>query len=179
MMWLELAYGNYGLLKKGRIEFRFFDSLNFWGTNGMLYEYLCVAFLRENYCLQIDLVDYRNKVLISKKEKGLTDEYKKLFPVCFFLPEINMNSDILTTKESYLRHACNEYHRLSQFILKNGMKLKKYVPGIFKEFLRVLAKEGGDKLIYHVNGLLENLRRYPGGLFEVSDELFLSEKDLI
>ncbi|MEZ3462646.1 MAG: ATP-binding protein [Lachnospiraceae bacterium] len=167
------------LLKKGRIEFRFFDSLNFWGTNGMLYEYLCAAFLRENYCLQIDLVDYRNKVLISKKEKGLTDEYKKLFPVCFFLPEINMNSDILTTKESYLRHACNEYHRLSQFILKNGMKLKKYVPGIFKEFLRVLAKEGGDKLIYHVNGLLENLRRYPGGLFEVSDELFLSEKDLI
>lgn len=90
-----------------------------------------------------------------------------------------MNSAILTTKENYLRHACNEYHRLSQFILKNGMKLKKYVPGIFREFLRALAGEGGGALIDRVNGLLENLRRYPGGLFEVSDELFLSEKDLI
>lgn len=30
-----------------------------------------------------------------------------------------------------------------------------------------------------MNGLLENLRKFPGGHFAISDELFLSEKDLV
>lgn len=153
---------------------------NYWGAGrDNVYEYLCAAFLRKNYMLQIQFEDFLSKIFISKQTKEVPDVYQDLFPAFFFLPEINNECSILTTTRSYTRYACNEYHRLSRFILKNGMNLKRYVPGIFRELLRVLAEEDGDELIAGVNSLLESLRKYPGGLFEVSEELFISEKDLV
>ncbi len=177
------------LLTKEKIQYnsspKFLCKKFFWSEDWNLYKYLCAAFLRDNYKLQIlfESFNFRgfisSKVFISKKEKDLSDNYKKLFPVCFFLPEINSNCNILTTKFLSDRYACNEYHRLSQFILKNAMKLNKYVPGIFKELLRTLMEKEEDELIDNVNSLLVSLRKFPGGLFEVPEELFLSEKDLI
>lgn len=171
------------LLYKEKIELRTYPNLSnkhySYIRNKQLYKNLCAAFLRENYQLEIKIRSDDSPVFISKKEKELSDDYKKLFPACFFLPDINKNTAILTTKDVYYRYACNEYHRLSQFIINNGVELKKYVPGIFKEFLRTLAEDERDELIHNVNSLLENLRKYPGGRFEVPDELFLSEKDLI
>ena len=155
------------------------SNKTFWGKNKSLYEYLCAAFLRENYLLQVQFASYKSEIFISKKKKEISDDYKNLFPACFFLPEINNNCNILTNKSIYQRCACNEYHRLSQYILKYGIELKRYVSGIFRELLRILAQEEGDELIDGINSLLESLRKFPGGLFEVSDELFLSEKDLI
>lgn len=154
-------------------------SNKYWWNIDKLYEYICAAFLRENYLLQIEFASYGIKVYISKKEKEVSDEYKKIFPVCFFLPEMNCNGDILTVRRVLYRYACNEYHRLSQFLLKNGMQLNKCVPGIFRELLRTLAEDEADELIDNVNRLLENLRKYPGGKFEVPEELFLTEKDLL
>ena len=171
------------LLEKEKIKYNSYPqitnkSYDFW-RNKNLYDYLCVAFLRENYLLQINFETYSKGVFISKKEKGLSNDYKKIFPANFFLPEMNNNCAILTSNRVYWRYACNEYHRLSQFILKNGNELNKYVPGIFKELLRVLAEDEGDKMIGNVNRLLENLRKFPGRLFEVPEELFLSKEDLI
>ena len=145
--------------------------------NHYLYEYLCVAYLRENYLLQVDFNG--GGMFISNKKREISDNYKKLFPACFFLPELHHNSTILTVKNKNKRYACTEYHRLSQFIIKYGTELKKYVPGIFRELLRTLAEKDEEELINRVNALLEDLRKYPGELFEIPDELFLSEKDLL
>lgn len=147
--------------------------------NENLYKYLCAAFLRENYLLQIEFTSYDSEVYISKKDKEVSDEYKKFFSACFFLPEVNNNGDILTNEDALYRYACNEYHKLSQFLLKNGMRLNKYVPGIFRELLRTLAEDDAGKLIDNVNRLLDNLRKYLGGKFEVPEELSLTEKDLL
>lgn len=170
------------LLKKEKIVYEscptISNRLN-WSKNENLYGYLCSVFLRENYFLQIDFSTYSSKVFISKNEKKLSDDYKKLFPACFFLPELDNNCAILTTKRAYYRYACNESHRLSQFIIRNGFKLNKYVPGIFRELIRALAEENEDELINNVNSLLKYLRKFPKGLFEVPEELFISEKDLL
>ena len=152
------------------------DSEGMWKKE-YLYEYLCVAYLRENYSLQVDL--NVPGMFISNKKREISNNYKKLFPACFFLPELHHNSSILTAKETFNRYACNEYHRLSQFIIKYGTELKKYVPGIFRELLRTLAEKDEEELINRVNVLLEDLKKYPGALFEIPDELFLSEKDLL
>lgn len=171
------------LLQIEKIEYKSCPNLSkktVWGVEeDNVYQYLCAAFLRKNYMLQIQFEYFNSKVFISKQTKEISDVYMDLFPAFFFLPEINGDRDILTTGDSYGRYACNEYHRLSQFILKNGKKLKRYVPGIFRELLRVLAEANNDELIAGVNGLLESLRKYPGGLFEVSEELFISEKNLV
>ncbi|MCI8611676.1 MAG: hypothetical protein HFE66_07145 [Clostridiales bacterium] len=61
--------------------------LGFWYNynNDSLYEYLCAAFLRDNYLLQIKYTLSGNMVvLISKKEKELPADYMKQFPACFF-----------------------------------------------------------------------------------------------
>ena len=152
------------------------DSEGMWKKE-YLYEYLCVAYLRENYSLQVDF--NVPGMFISNKKREISNNYKKLFPACFFLPELHHNSSILTAKETFNRYACNEYHRLSQFIIKYGTELKKYVPGIFRELLRTLAEKDEEELINRVNVLLEDLKKYPGALFEIPDELFLSEKDLL
>ena len=169
------------LLKKGTVGYRSYPRLSYrisWSQEENLYRYLCSSFLRKNYLLQTNFGDYDKTIFISKKEKELSDDYQKLFPACFFLPDLNKNSTILTMEDPYRRYACNEYHRLSQFILKNGMALKKHVPGILKELLQILAEEDGKTLIDSVNSLLEDLRKFSGGLFQISDELFLSEQDL-
>lgn len=150
-----------------------------WGKNDDLYLYIAAAYLRENYLVQVQFASRYSEIFVSKKEKNLSDNYEKLFPAFFFLPAMDNNCSTLTSKINHTRYACNEYHRLSQFILKNGMKLKKTVPGIFRELLRTLAEEEHNKLIDNVNGLLKSLRKFPGGLFEIPEELFISEKDLI
>lgn len=147
--------------------------------NDNLYWYLAAAFLRKNYLVQVRFASYNSKIFISKQEKKLSDDYKEIFPAFFFLPAIDDDGSVLTTRNNHSRYACNEYHRLSQFILKNGIKIKKTVPGIFRELLRTLAEEENSKLIDDVNGLLKSLRKFPGGLFEIPEELFISEKDLI
>lgn len=168
------------LLKQEKIEYPSCPEIkNNWGQSICLYHHLCAAFLRNNYSLQVEFASCNSKVFISKKEKEITDDYKKLFQACFFLPDINRDGAILTTKETFRRYACNEYHRLSQFILKNGNELNKYVPGTFRKLLRILGEAEADKLINGVNHLLEHLRKFPGGLFEISEELFLSKEDLI
>lgn len=170
------------LLKKGKVAYNSWPEMydmNNWCINGYLYKYLCAAFLREKYSVQIEFKSYYPKIFIFEKKKELSENYKKLFPACFFLPEINNNDTILASGNRYCRYACNEYHRLSQFILKNVDELHRYVPGIFKEFLRTLAEDKEDELISNVNNLLENLRKFPEGKFKVSDDLFISKEDFV
>lgn len=170
------------LSKYKMIEFNlWFKMFNrfIWDENQKLYGYLCAAYLRQNYFLQADFEAYENRIYISRKENELSENYKKLFPACFFLPDINKNSNILTTELAYRRKACNEYHRLSQFIINNAVELNKHVPGIFREMLRVLAEEDRNDIIKNVNILLESLRKFPTGIFQITDDLFLSEEDFI
>lgn len=135
-------------------------------------------FSERNYSLQINIPFRDKKVYISKEKENLSDDYKKLFSPCFFLPDIDDNDAILTTKYRADRYACNECHRLSQFIITNGVELNSHVPGVFRELLRILAEDEGNQLIDNVNSLLEYLRKYPGGLFAIPEKLFLSERDL-
>ena len=85
------------LLTKEKIQYnsspKFLCEKFFWREDWNLYKYLCAAFLRDNYKLQILFEGFNfrgfisSKIFISKKEKDLSDNYKKLFPVCFFLPD--------------------------------------------------------------------------------------------
>jgi EAL domain-containing protein (putative c-di-GMP-specific phosphodiesterase class I) len=127
-------------------------------------------------------------IYITRKEMEVSQGYKNLFPANFFLPSADENGNILTCGNRYMRYTCNEYHPLSQFIINNGCKLNERVPGIFNEMLRILSEEGilldevteedcKEQVIEKMNKLLENLRKLPGGLFNITDNLFLSDKD--
>lgn len=151
---------------------------NSYGYYG-LYDYLCAACLRMEFSLRMDFSKgYDRKIYIIDKEKDF-EGYERLFPANFFVKSLNAEKySCLTSKHTYQRYCCNADHRLSQFIINNGERLKEYVPGIFKEILRTLAEEEGENLINNINDMLRHLRALPNSPFEFSDDLFLTSEDL-
>lgn len=150
-----------------------------WPTKrNNLYALLCAAYLRRDFSLRLSFSSYSTQIYILPKDSDIQNDYKDFFPPTFFLIPLDMDCPYLTVARKYTRNACNANHRFSQFILKNSEKLRKQVPGIFKEILRVLAEEEGDGLIHNINDLIMLLRNLPGGLFSVPDDLFLTDKDL-
>jgi hypothetical protein len=148
-----------------------------WFSNYILYDKLCITALREGFSIKYKYENYEMVIYITRKETEISQDYKKLFPTNFFLPSTDESGNILTCGYRYRRYACNEYHPLSQFIINNGSKLHERVPGIFNEMLRILAEEDSEEVIKKMNKLLDDLRKLPGGLFNIPDNLYLSEKD--
>lgn len=144
-----------------------------------LYDYLCVACLRAEFSLRMDFSkSYNKKIYVIDKEKDF-ESYENTFPANFFIKPLNAKKyTCLTTRSTYNRYCCNADHRLSQFIINNGERLKEYVPGIFKEILRTLAEEEGENLINNINDMLRHLRDLPNSPFEFSNDLFLTSEDL-
>lgn len=168
------------LKRKKKVEISKFPVLgNHAFASYGLYDYLCAACLRTEFSLRMDFSEeYNRKIYITDKEKDF-EGYEKLFPANFFMKPLDSEKySCLTSADTYKRYCCNAEHRLSQFIINNGERLKEYVPGIFKEILRTLAEEEGDALINNINDMLRHLCELPNSPFELSDELFLTSKDL-
>lgn len=143
-----------------------------------LYDFLCIALLRKIFTLQVEIGKWNSKIFITNKKSESQENSATFLPVSLFLPAADKKCTFLTNKNAERRYVCNENHRLSQFIIRNGAKMKERVPGIFQELLHTLAEADGAELIPQVNDLLKHLKKYPGGLFEVQDSLYLTEKDL-
>ena len=143
----------------------------------LLYLYLSLALLRKEFSLYIDLEITSPKVYVSaKKNETLDNELQ--FPPTFFIPPKEPDCLYLTNKDSWQRYACNADHRFSVWLLKNCVALKERVPGLFNEFMRTLAEENDNNLINGINDLLKRTRDFPGSVFTVSDDLFLTDSDL-
>ena len=147
-----------------------------WGAGKNLYKCLCVTFLKNNYLLKASFDKYKNDIYIFKKENKNIENDEDIFPVWLFVEPVD-DSVYLTLGSKYNRKTCNRNHPLSQFIIKNGERLKESVPGVFNEMIRSLAEDEKDKLIQNINSLLGHLYNLPGGLFEIPEDLKLTEND--
>ena len=143
-----------------------------------LSQHLCAVFLRKKYSLRMGTSAWNQEILILKDKEELPSGYEGIFSPFFFLKPMSEDYPYLTARNRYSRYACNAEHRLSQFILRNSEKLNSFVPGILHEMLRSLAADDGAQLISKINDLLARLRTFPGGLFNIPDNLLLTEDDL-
>ena len=147
-----------------------------WSAGKNLYKCLCVTFLKNNYLLKASFEKYKTDIYILKKENKNKENDEDIFPVWLFVEPVD-DSVYLTLGSKHNRKTCNRTHPLAQFMIKNGKKLKESVPGVFNEMLRSLAEDEKDKLIQNINSLLGHLHNLPGGLFEIPEDLKLTEND--
>ncbi len=147
-----------------------------------LYRQLCMAYLRKHYSLRVAFQPHRyqsfQNICVVDEKNELPAGYGELFPALMFLPPLDPACPYLTVESSAIRYACNAKHRFSQFLLKNGPQLKRYMPGILRELLRILAEESDDNLISDINGMMAHLRNFPGGLIDIPADLSLTQADL-
>lgn len=167
-------------VKKGnRIQFINCPRLNNHGyssRNKYLYDYLCAAFLRSKYILSADVSQHRSEIVIEGIATDTYDKITKIFSPTFFLAT-QKETKFLTNKSGYWRKACNESHRLSQFIIGNAEQLQRRVPGLFFEMLRSLAEDDAQICIGVINDLLMRLKNITDIGITVPSDLQLSNDD--
>ena len=142
-----------------------------------LEEEFCLACLKHDYTLRMDIDKDQDNIYILKKQPNQTELQSDIFPPSLFIYP-NAECCYLTRELRADRHFCNAAHRLSQFMLKNADSLQQEVPGILKEMIRTLQDENGEKLISGINNLLERLRSLPRKPIQVPPDLCLTTEDL-
>lgn len=154
---------------------------SYWNHNTIaeLYQYLCIAMLRKEFALRVQFKIFSTDICIFPKNTELqVDGDETIFPPSFFLVPLDSDYSCLARKDHNSRYACNANHRFSVWLQKNGMELKRYVPGIFKEMLKALAEENDINLINGINELLQHLHSLPNNSIKVPDSIFLKDNDL-
>jgi hypothetical protein len=173
------------LKNEKQIEIREWPCLNGNGyswsknSNNLLYSYLCVAALRLQFDIRVDIKGYNTKIHAGANKVDENFENLNELPISFFLEPLDKSNKYLTNKSQYYRNACNSNHPLSSWIIEKQPLLEKRVPGILQEMLRALAEKEADDLISTINSLLDRLRALPGGLFTIHDNVYLDSKDLL
>ncbi len=154
-------------------DFKFVDA----GNPMDLEAEFCLACLKHDYTLRMDIDGDQDNIYIRRKESNQTELQSDIFPPSLFIYP-NAECRYLTRELRADRHFCNAAHGLSQFMLKNVDSLQQEVPGILKEMIRTLQDENGEKLISGINNLLERLRSLPKQSIQVPPDLCLTMEDL-
>ena len=72
----------------------------------------------------------------------------------------------------------NFQHPLSQWLLDNAKELSEKLPELFHHIIRAMACFRNEaEIITPVNACLQQIKRYNENRFQVTDELFVTEKD--
>ena len=76
--------------------------------------------------------------------------------------------------------AYNEEHRFSQWLIQNQEALQENVGGLYNDILKTMCESHNkDSLIAGINAILTQLRGYRNNYFGVTDELFLTDADIV
>lgn len=148
-------------------------------SNEVIYNELFSAYLKMNYLVYVDFgTNSRMKLYISQAENKLPRAYGDYFPAFLFVLPLHEDQKYLTCKQIESRYACNQLHRLSQFMLSHAEMLHDKAPGIFQNMISILIKDNDEDLLCHMNTQLKTLQKFPGNPFGITNDLYLTEDDL-
>ena len=143
-------------------------------------KYLIRARPTRSFDCEICIIDFSN----AQNEK----EYS-VFPPCFFIEPYDdqfnciryQTIDQTNGQTICMFPALNSNHRLSRFLIKNGVDIKKHAPGIFSKLMSLLAHGSGLGLPSEINKQLKYLRKLVieshENYFGVDDSLLLTKND--
>lgn len=144
-----------------------------------LYDFLCVAYLRKEFILKFLLVNETIWIEVVEEGCDMPVEQRNILPAYFFLPPSENTCPYLAAKSAKERCICNANHRLSRFILNNCVELNEYANGYLNKMLHILLEEEYQDVIKKINRILTSFRAMPNGLFNITDDLYLTEDDFI
>ena len=168
------------LLEVGELEVLnvpYISNDSFFFRKQNLYEYFCMAYLKQNYTLKGMFLYGESKVVVLPKDSSRITKGTEEFPPSFFLP-IENKEPYFTHEDAYGdRYFCNENHPLSQFLIKNRQHLEKLAPGLYRELLHSIAEDSMKIMMERVNTCLRHLQSLPHPELRVPQEAFLKETD--
>lgn len=138
-----------------------------------------IAYLRKEYMLRIKFEGSRIKTFIVKKGCDMSNEHANILPPYFFILPLDKNCPYLTTKRPSSRNACNANHRFATFVLDNCVVLNDYFPELLWEMLHSVFEDKCEVMIEKVNNVLKYLQQISNGLFEITNNIYLTEDDFI
>ena len=101
------------------------------------------------------------------------------FPSHMFFPPTEKNAPLFAQVLRY-RSQYNQEHRFSQWLIQNQAELRENVTGLYNDILETMWRYNGkDSLITDINAILTQLRGYRNNYFGVTDELFLTDADIV
>ncbi len=140
-----------------------------------LYHNIAIAFLKEKYSLSYSV--NQNEFFIEDKEENCLD--KSDFPVKMFF-KFRDNSELLGIISEFVINVYSPEHRFSRWLIENRKSLEKKLPSVYKKILKIMImSKNKTKVIKNLNDTLTQLKNYRDNLFGITDELYLTEDDLV
>ncbi len=152
------------------------DSLRFTSFDTYsLIDNIAIAFLKEKYSLSYSVEQHR--IFIEDKEENGLDTSD--FPVRIFFNFWD-NSNLLGMISKYRINVYSPEHRFSRWLIENRKSLEKELPIVYKKILEIMIKaKNKTEVINDLNDTLAQLKNYRNNHFGITDELYLTEDDLV
>ncbi|MEE0674247.1 MAG: ATP-binding protein [Ruminococcus sp.] len=140
-----------------------------------LYHNIAIAFLKEKYSLSYSV--NQNEFFIEDKEENYLDTSD--FPVQMFF-KFRDNCELLGVISFGGINAYSPEHRFSQWLIKNHKSLESELPTVYKKILDIMIMSNKKTdVIKNLNDTLAQLKNYRNNHFDITDELYLTEDDLV
>ena len=148
---------------------------------GFLYDALRLTALKKHFTVYKDSSKYRDSPYIT----GAPGDSSALdFPVSLFFAPPRPEAPLCGYGPQHFWdniggiNCYNRDHRFSRWLIRHGEALRRQVPGIYNDLLKLLVSgDGSDQLMEPVNASLKRLREFQNNRFEVTEALFLQAED--
>ena len=148
---------------------------------GFLYDALRLTALKKHFTVYKDSSKYWDSPYIT----GAPGDSSALdFPVSLFFAPPRPEAPLCGYGPQHFWdniggiNCYNRDHRFSRWLIRHGEALRRQVPGIYNDLLKLLVSgDGSDQLMEPVNASLKRLREFQNNRFEVTEALFLQAED--
>lgn len=160
-----------------------------FGIDDNAYGALCLTAICREYAVRLDATNkFRSHTFIITSVPP--DDKVLNFPYGMFFPPTEENAPLCAIRQQFIVPflpffapyftPCNEKHRFSQWLIQNQTELLENVTGLYNDILKnMLMCTERDSLIADINAILTQLRGYRNNYFGVTDELFLTDADIV
>lgn len=139
------------------------------------YSALCLTAICRKYAVCIDTTG-KNRLWGLTITNAPPDDTAIDFPGRMFFPPVKENAP-LCFDFGFGRYY-NQEHRFSQWLIQNQAELQERVPGIYNDIIALMLMPR-NSFIADINAILTQLRGYRNNYFNITDELFLTDADIV
>ena len=143
------------------------------------YDMLCLAAIRRDYAVSVDLKSPSFFVI----QNAPPDDTTLDFPCFMFFQPMEENLPLCRHgNHSWDFNPNNQEHRFSQWLIEKRKELQGHAPGLHDEMLATMCigiPNNPNGFVTKINSILTQLRGYRNNYFGVTDELFLTDADIV
>ncbi|MBR0280678.1 MAG: hypothetical protein IJQ81_03685 [Oscillibacter sp.] len=173
--------GNFYSLQdiKNKFAYGFQKEIPLFMDPESAYDMLCLAAIRRDYAVSVD-IKYPSVFVI---QNASPDDTTLDFPCFMFFQPMEENMPFCRScNYTWEFNPHNQEYRFSQWLIQKHKELKGHAPGLYEEMLATICigiPNNQNGFVTKINSILTQLRGYRNNYFSVTDELFLTDADVV